>query len=124
MLSSAMERPASMRMAIEAMVVPAAPNASAPDAQRLRHRPDQIKVRELHEGDDRAGAENKHERDDRRRDQDGAANILHRRARFAREDGDVFETAERAERHFAEDVEAEERRARKRPFNRMIGGQV
>ena len=47
-----------------------------------------------------------------------------RRARFAREDGDVFKAAQRAERHLAEDVKAENRGRGQRQFDRMIFRQL
>jgi len=45
-------------------------------------------------------------------------------ARFARENGDVFESTQSAERHLAKDVETEERGRRKRELDRVIRRQL
>src|SRR5262249_27388060 len=76
------------------------------ESQRLRHRPDKVDRFLADISEHRACAENKHDRDNRRRNQDGAANVARGRACFASENRDVFESAERAGREFAKNVEA------------------
>ena len=92
-------------------------------AEGLGHGTDEVKVVKAGISHDRAGAEDEHERDNGRGDDDGAPDVFDRRARFAGQNGDVLETAQGAERHFAKDVEAEEGDGRERPDDRVVDGE-
>ena len=92
-------------------------------AQGLGHGTDEVKVGKTGIGHDRARAEDEHESDNGRGDDDGAPDVFDWRARFAGQNGDVLETAQGAERHFAKDVEAEEGDGRERPDDRVVDGE-
>ena len=76
------------------------------ETQGLRHGADEIDGIVANECQDRARAENESEGDDRRGDDDGTADVAGGRARFARENRDILESAQPADGEFAEDVEA------------------
>ena len=87
----------------------------------MRHRTDQINRFVADVGEHRTRSKNEHDRDDRRRDENRAADVARGGARFAGENGDVFESAERANGKFAEDIEAiEDRHRRQRELKRLI----
>src|SRR5207244_9622895 len=90
------------------------------DDQGLRHGTDQIDFRKFHISHYGARAEDEHERDDRRGDDNRAPDITDRRARFAGQNSDIFKAAQRAEGHFAEDIQAEKGDRWRRPFDRMV----
>src|SRR5437868_6373324 len=75
-------------------------------SQRLRDRSDQIDRVRSDKYQNRTGAEDEKQRDHRRRDHNRATDVARRGACFAGEDRDIFETAERSDREFAENVEA------------------
>ena len=74
-------------------------------SQCLRHRTDEIDLTVSNQSQNRAGAENEHQRDDRRSDHDRAADIARRGARFACKDRNVLKSTQAADRQFAENVE-------------------
>jgi hypothetical protein len=71
----------------------------------LRHWSDKIDRIITDESQDGAGSENEHQRNHRRRDDDGTADVAPRGTGFAGEDGDVLESAKSADRELTEDVE-------------------
>ena len=83
-------------------------------SQGLRHRADEIDLIVSDKCQNRAGAQDEHERDDGRGNKDGPADIARRSARLTRENGDVLKSAQRADRQFAEDIEAVKDRDRGR----------
>ena len=109
-------------MATEATSVAGAEGART-RAQGLGHGTDEVKVGKAGIGHDRARAEDEHERDNGRGDDDGPPDVFDWRARFAGQNGDVLETAQGAERHFAKDVEAEEGDGRERPDDGVVDGE-
>ena len=74
----------------------------------------------FHVSHDRTCSEDEHERDDGRRDDDGAADVANGRARFAGENRDIFETTESPQRHLAENIQAEKGCGGHRPLDRPI----
>ena len=81
------------RIATEAMA-PGDPKRVRPSRKVCGHRPDEIDRVVADESENRAGAENEHERDDRRGDENAAPDVAGRGAAFAGENGDVFESAQ------------------------------
>src|SRR5947209_18220259 len=91
------------------------------ESQRLRHWSDEIDWIVPDERQDRARAENEHKRNDRGSDQDRPADVARGRTRFARKNGDVFKSAQRADGQFAENIEAiEDRHRRQGEVERLI----
>src|SRR5580704_3432469 len=78
------------------------------DAEGLRNCADDIDLVGRDVRKNRAGAEDVQQRDDWRGDQYSAREIAAWVARLSGENGRVFETAQRAEGHFAEYAETEE----------------
>jgi len=80
-----------------------------PGAEDLRNWRDQIDLVDRDQGEYRAGAEDEHDPDDRRREPHRSRDRPFGVAAFAGVQGHVFEAAERAEPHLGRDVEAQDR---------------
>ena len=92
-------------------------------AERLWNRADDIDGIGGYISEDGAGAEDVEKSDERSGEEDGAFEVACGIAGFTCEDGGVFESAERAESHFAENAEAEERERRSDEAERVVSGQ-
>ncbi len=86
----------------------------------MRHRADKIDMFAAGESEHRARAENEHERDEGRGDNNGAADIARWRSTFTAENGDVFKSAQRAQHHFGKDVQVEHRERGRDDLERVI----
>ena len=76
----------------------------------MRHWADEVDWIVPDECENGAGAEDEHQCDDGRSDDDRAANVAGRRARFAGQDRDVLKSAQCADRELAENIEAIKKR--------------
>ncbi len=106
-LELAMARAISRKMA-KGAANPARPVSAHGGAHGLRDGANDVDGLPADKGQDDAGAENEHQRDDGGGDHDGLAHGARGAAAFARHDGDIFEAAQGADGHLAEDGEAEE----------------
>ena len=90
------------------------------DAQGLRHRSDKIDMFAAGEGENGTGAENEHQGNDRRGDEDGETDVASGRSSFAGKNGDVFKSAHRADGQLAKDVEREHRQRGHSESKRLV----
>src|SRR4029079_16625904 len=81
---------------------------------------DQINLIRRYEGNNRTRTQNKHDRDERRRDNHRLSNRFGWTSAFASENGDILKSTQCTEPQFAKNIEAKERKDRHRRSERMI----
>src|SRR6266550_4909120 len=82
------------------------------ESQRLWHRADQIDLIISYESENGTRSKNEDQGDDRRGDNDRAADVARRCARFPGQNAHISEAAQRADRQLGEDIETIEDRHR------------